>query len=226
MQVFVSRRDRNRTLLWLVALLVGLGIAYVLLRSSLPALTDQEAVAAWLDQFGVLAPLVFVGLQALQVIVAPIPGQVVVLVGGYLFGAVAGTAYSLLGATIGSAVVFWVARRYGRTYVEGVVTPAMLDRFDRLAEDRVLPALFVAFLVPGLPDDVLCFLGGLTQTRLWKLVAVSFVGRLPSYAVVSLIGFELANRNLVFALGLLVVLGVLAVVGYVSRDRILGRFED
>jgi uncharacterized membrane protein YdjX (TVP38/TMEM64 family) len=74
-----------------------------------------------------------------------------------------------------------------------------------------------------LPDDVLCFVGGLTRVRLWKLVAVSLVGRIPSYLLVSVIGVELASENVGTALALTVALGVLAAVSYRYRDRILDR---
>lgn len=223
MRVFVSRRDRRSALRWAAVLAVGLVVAYIAVRQYLPLLTDPMALRTRIEGFGVFAPLTFIALQTLQVVVAPIPGQVVVLAGGYLFGPVAGVTYSLVGATLGSAIVFWASRRYGRAYVERVVTPATLARFDGFTRDRTLTALFVAFLVPGLPDDVLCFVGGLTRVRLWKLVAVSLVGRIPSYLLVSVIGVKLASENVGTALALTVALGVLAAVSYRYRDRILDR---
>lgn len=224
-QLFVSRRDRNNALRWLVVLVLGFAVVYLVIRQYAPFLGDPDALRAWVEQFGILSPLAFVAVQAAQVVVAPVPGQVVVLLGGYLFGAVAGTAYSLVGATIGSAVVFWLSRRYGRSYVERVVTPGIVARFDGLTRDHVLTGMLVAFLVPGLPDDVLCFVGGLTDVRLWKLVAVSFVGRIPSYAFVSFVGVELANENFVTVLALTVVFIILAVLSYHYRDRFIDRFS-
>jgi uncharacterized membrane protein YdjX (TVP38/TMEM64 family) len=226
MQVFVSRRDRNNALRWLAVGAVVLVVGYAVARQYAPFLSDVDALRAWLEGFGVLAPLAFVCLQALQIIIAPIPGQVVVLLGGFLFGAVSGTMYSILGAALGSAVVFWLSRTYGRRYVERVVAPPIVARFDRLSDDRALLALFVGFLVPGLPDDVLCFVAGLTEISLWKLLVVSVVGRIPSYALVSFMGVELANENLLTVGVLLFVLVALAVVSYVYRDRIVGRFDD
>lgn len=225
MQVFVSRRDRNNALLWGAVLTVFSVVAFLAARQYAPFLTDPDGLRAWVEQFGLLAPLAFMLLQALQVVVAPVPGQVVVVLGGLLFGAVAGTAYSLAGATIGSAVVFWLSRTYGRRYVERVVAAPILARFDRFSDDQTLAALFVAFLVPGLPDDVLCFAGGLTESPLWKLISVSFLGRIPSYAFVSFIGVEIGNENLGTVLVLLAVFVVFAAVSYTYRGRIFRRFE-
>jgi uncharacterized membrane protein YdjX (TVP38/TMEM64 family) len=223
-RIFASRRDRDSALRWLAVLVVGAVAVALAAHRFAPALTDPVALRATIERFGILAPVAFVLLQALQVVVAPIPGQVTVLLGGYLFGVTAGTAYSLLGATLGSAAALWLARRYGRRYVERVVAPATLDRFDRLTEDNSVWVLFVGFLVPGVPDDVLCFVGGLTTVPLWKLVVVSAVGRVPSYLLVSVIGVELAGGNLAVALALAAGLGVLAAVTYLGRDRLLDRF--
>lgn len=224
-RVFVSRRDRNSALRWVIALLVVIAVGYVAIQRYAPFLADPVALRAWVAGFGIWAPVVFIALQALQVIVAPIPGQVTVLLGGYLFGAVAGTIYSLIGATIGSAVVFWLSRRYGRRYVERVLTPSVLAQFDGFTRDNALPAIFLAFLIPGIPDDVLCFVAGLTDIRLWKLVAVSFVGRIPSFVLVSVIGVELFHANLLTALALTVGFVALAVVTYRYRGLLLRRLD-
>ena len=62
----------------------------------------RDSVAAW----GWLAPLVFIGIQALQVIVSPIPGEITGPVGGALFGTTWGVVYSTIGLTIGTLICF------------------------------------------------------------------------------------------------------------------------
>lgn len=223
MDIFVSRRDRNATLLWVAVLLVGVVVLYLLVRQFAPFLVDPQELRAWIRQFGPLAPLAFIAVQILQTVIAPIPGQVTGVIGGLLFGAVAGTLLSLVGGTLGSALAFWLSRRYGRTYVENVVTPSALEQFDTLGEEYGLPGLFVGFVVPGLPDDVLCFVGGLTDIPLWKLVTVAFVGRIPSYALVSILGNELAAGHLATVLGLTALLLVVAILGYRFGQRFLAR---
>jgi uncharacterized membrane protein YdjX (TVP38/TMEM64 family) len=224
-RIFVSRRDRNSALRWLAVLVALFAVGAFALDRYAPALSDPAALRAYVEGFGIWAPVVFVCLQAAQVVVAPVPGQVVVLLGGYLFGTVAGVTYSLVGATLGSAVAFWLARRYGRRYVERVVTESTLARFDRLTRNNAVPALFVAFLVPGLPDDVLCFVGGLTEVPIRRLVAVAALGRLPSFLLVSVIGGELAGGRVAVAVVLAAALVAVAGLSYLLRDRLLGRLE-
>lgn len=224
-RVFVSRRSRRRTLLYTLALLVGGGLVLLATRTVAPQLGDPGALRATIRGFGVWAPVAFVVLQAAQVVVAPIPGQVFGFASGYLFGALLGTAYSVLGAAIGSAVVFVLTRRYGRTYTERVVVPETLARFDGVAGDRGLATLFVCFLVPGLPDDVLCFVGGLTDIDLRKLIAIAVVGRFPGFLLVNLAGAQVAAQRHVEAGVVLLALFALSGIGYLWRDAILGRLQ-
>lgn len=223
-RVFVSRRTRRSALAWALGLCVVLGLGYLALGRFAPLLTDPAALRAFVRGFGVWAPLAFVAIQAAQVVVAPIPGQLTGFAAGYVFGAVAGSVYSLVGITIGSTVAFWLSRRLGRPYVERVVTPETLDRFDDLAERNAAAGLFLAFLVPGLPDDAICFVGGLTDLPLWRLVLVAVAGRAPGFVLMAVAGARLASEQVVDAALLVLTLTALAVVGYLSRDRLVAWF--
>lgn len=207
----------------LAAAVAILGGVLFLVRAQASWLTDPVAIRVWVRSFGPLAPAAFVALQAAQVVVAPIPGQVLGLVSGFLFGALAGTAYSLIGATVGSYVAFVLARRLGRPFVERVVGAESLTAFDRHAEQEGALALFLVFLVPGLPDDVICFVGGLTALSIPRMVAISFVGRIPGYAAINLAGAGFASDRVLEAVVVLAVLAVLSVGVYASRDRLLDR---
>lgn len=225
MGIFRSAADRRRSIVAAAGLVVLFGGAYVLVREYFPFLTSGPELRAFVAGYGVLAPLVFIGIQAAQVVLAPIPGQVIAFAGGYLFGAFLGTLYSLIGVVIGSSLAFWASRRYGRPFVERVVRPDVLERFDAFIAEAGLPGMFLVFLIPGLPDDVLCLMGGLTDVRLRNLVAVMVVGRTPAYVVVAVSGSSLANGDLALAVGLLAALFGFSVLGYLRRDRILAALE-
>lgn len=221
LRVFTSSRTRRTTLAFLAALVAVLLAATLLVRAYLPALADPLALRAFVLSFGVLAPVVFVLLQAAQVVFAPIPGQVLGFAAGYLFGSIAGTTYSLAGAALGSALAFSLSRRYGRPYVERVVNPPTLDAFDDVCRERGLLALFVVFLVPGLPDDVLCLAAGLTDLDIRKMVVVSVVGRLPGSLLVAVAGANLAAGDLRETAVIVALLLVASTVGWVNRHAIL-----
>jgi uncharacterized membrane protein YdjX (TVP38/TMEM64 family) len=225
-RVFASKRGRRTAILALAALLGGWLVVALLVRQYVPGLTDPRRLREYILTFGPLAPAAFVLVQALQVVVAPIPGQVVALAGGYLFGTVAGTAYSVLGATIGSYVAFSLARHYGRGFVERALDADFLDQFDAFAGEWGLLSLFLAFLIPGLPDDAICFVAGCTTLDVRKMVAVSAVGRVPTYLLTNFAGAELAGGRLLEAAVVAAVLVAVSAVGYFRRDAILRRIRS
>jgi uncharacterized membrane protein YdjX (TVP38/TMEM64 family) len=223
-RVFASSRSKRRFFLHLIALVLAVAVVAVLVHRHFGFLTDAQALREFVRGYGVLAPGVLVVLQAVQVVAAPIPGQVLAVVAGYLFGAWWGTLYNVIGITIGSTAAFWISRRYGRAYVESIVHEEALDRFDAVSDDYGRPALFSFFLVPGLPDDVLCFAGGLTDIPLWQLVVLAVVGRTPAFFLVNVVGDLLGTDQFPAAVVLAVVLVAISVVGYRYRDPLVRLF--
>jgi uncharacterized membrane protein YdjX (TVP38/TMEM64 family) len=219
-RVFSSRAARRRS----VAggfVLVAVSVAVVLgVRQYAPFVSDAEQLRAWIDGFGIFAPLVLVFLQATQVVVAPVPGQVIALVSGYTFGPIAGAVYSLTGVLLGSAIAFSLAKRFGRPAVEGLLHEDVLVRFDGFVDRVGIPGLLAFVVVPGLPDDAVCFLSGLTEWRLRTFLAVITVGRLPAYAITVYAGGELATGQLEIALALIGVVVVASVGGYYKQEAI------
>jgi uncharacterized membrane protein YdjX (TVP38/TMEM64 family) len=219
--IFASARSRRRFIVHLLVLSLAFVAVTVLVHRHFAFLTDASALREYIRGYGILAPLVLVVLQAMQVVVAPIPGQVLAVVAGYLFGAWWGTLYNMIGITIGSAIAFWLSRRYGREYVEGIVDESALDRFDAFSDDYGRSALFLVFLVPGLPDDVICFAGGLTDIPLWQLVVIAVIGRAPAFFLVNVVGDLLGTGQFSAAVALAVVLVVLSAIAYRYRTQVV-----
>ncbi|MFW6317610.1 MAG: TVP38/TMEM64 family protein [Halorubrum sp.] len=220
MRLFASASDRRRGILALVAVAVAFAGLYVFVREYAAFVTDAAALRAWLRQFGAFAPLVFVLIQILQVILAPVPGQIVALAAGYLFGPFWGTVYSLTGVLIGSAIAFSLAKRYGRSFVEDVLHEDVIARFDAFVETVGIPGLLVFVLIPGLPDDAICFLSGLTKWKLPAFMAVISVGRLPAYVLAVYAGDEFASGRVLSGIALVLALVLASVAGYYKQEAI------
>jgi len=222
MKVFESAESRWKVLAASVAVVLAFLALYVLTRRYAPFFFHPAELQAWIAGFGVWAPLVFIGLQALQVVAAPIPGQVAAVVAGYLFGAFWGVVYSLVGVMIGSAVAFTISKRYGRPAVERFIEDDLVESFDGLVDQAGLIGLFVFVVIPGLPDDVICFLAGLTRLRLGVFLVVLLLGRAPAYALATYAGGQFATGQLWFATVLLAVFVAISATAYYNRDRIQG----
>ncbi|MDA3947954.1 MAG: TVP38/TMEM64 family protein [Spirochaeta sp.] len=164
-----------------------------------------------------------VALQVLQVIVFIIPGEVVQIAAGYLFGVVPGAALSVLGILIGSVFNYWIGRALGRRFVESVTPSGPLKRIEETTGRRGAQiGFFLLFVIPGIPKDILCYVAGAAGMRFGPFIAFSTIGRLPGIVGSAVIGATAAQQGLVPAAVLLGFAAVLLVIG-VNRQRQLER---
>jgi uncharacterized membrane protein YdjX (TVP38/TMEM64 family) len=197
----------------MVAVLGLLAFALVALliwrRPFLYFFADRARVQEFVMRFGYWAPLATILLHVAQVLLAPIPGQVIDAVNGYLFGAAWGTFYSLVGIIAGSGLAMALARRFGRPWAERLIKRETLERLDGYSRQRGALFLFLVFLFPFLPDDVACFLAGLTLLPLPELLVLAAIGRLPGILVANLVGANAAaltrTQVVFFIAGLIVI---------------------
>lgn len=137
--------------------------------------SNRERVNEFVLSFGSFAPLVFIGLQTLQVVVAPIPGEFTGFVGGYLFGVVPGLIYSTVGLSLGSLFAFLIARRIGMPFVRRFMGPEFMGKFEYIVERHGAFLTFILFLFPGTPKDSFCYLLGLSPMHVFTFRVCSKV---------------------------------------------------
>jgi uncharacterized membrane protein YdjX (TVP38/TMEM64 family) len=156
---------------------------------------DKHFLKQTLRDWGILAPVLFMLLQALQVVVSPIPGEATGFLGGYLFGEWLGLVYSTIGLTFGSVVSFWIGRWLGEHYVRRLVSKETWDRLGFIVEAEGAILCFIVYLIPGLPKDIMCYLFGISPMPLWVFALVSGLGRIPGTWVLSAQGAHTATGN-------------------------------
>jgi uncharacterized membrane protein YdjX (TVP38/TMEM64 family) len=186
---------------------------------------DRRFLKHTLREWGVLAPVVFIGLQALQVIIAPIPGQLTGILGGYLFGEWWGLLYSTIGLTLGSLAAFGVGRWLGARYVRRFVNPEIWQRLGFVIEAEGAILCFVIFVIPGLPKDMTCYLFGLSPMPFWVFALVSTLGRIPDTWFVSTQGARAAAGDYVQVIVVTAVVVAIALPLYVYRHRLVEWFR-
>jgi uncharacterized membrane protein YdjX (TVP38/TMEM64 family) len=194
--------------------------AYHGFREALRFFSSRTRVSTYIASFGPYAPLVFIGLQYLQVMVAPVPGELTGFVGGYLFGTGAGFIYSTIGLILGSWVAFMISRWFGLPLVRRFVGKETMDKFDYLMEHQGALFSFIFFLIPGLPKDSLCYLLGLSPMHVLTFLVVSTIGRIPGTLLLSMQG-EAVRAEHYRAFFVILGLGLTAIVlALIYRDKI------
>ena len=148
---------------------------------------DARAVEAWVAETGVVAPLLFILIYALGTVLF-LPGSVLTLAGGALFGPLWGTLYNLAGATLGASLAFLVARYLAGDWVEQRAS-GRLRRLKQGVEQEGWR--FVAFvrLVPLFPFNLLNYALGLTRIRLLDYALASFIFMAPGALAYTYLGY-------------------------------------
>jgi uncharacterized membrane protein YdjX (TVP38/TMEM64 family) len=183
-------------------------------------LSDPESLRAVVISWGWWGPLALIGLQVAQVLIAPLPGQVLGLVGGYVYGPWLGTLINMVGTLLGSGLAMWLARRLGRPLVQHFVSSQWLDRLDGLAVKRGAAVFFLIFLLPFLPDDAACFVAGLSPLPLKELLLLAAIGRLPGVFIPNWLGAHAADLSATQWLALVLLLIPLAVAFWHWQETI------
>ena len=183
-------------------------------------ISDREEIRKFISSFDVGAPFVFMGIQILQVIFAPVPGEATGFIGGYLFGTIKGFLYSSIALTIGSWINFAIGRFFGERYVRKLIPPAKFEKFDRILKHQGVIIIFFLFVFPGFPKDYLCLFLGLSTLSVKIVLILSGLGRMPGTFVLSLQGASLYEKDYVI---LAVVAGMcllLAIFSYRYRESL------
>jgi uncharacterized membrane protein YdjX (TVP38/TMEM64 family) len=183
--------------------------------------TSVKKLEEWVRASGPVAPLVFIAVQVFHVIVFVIPGEVVQIAGGYLFGIWPGTLYSVAGILIGSPVDFYLARFLGVPFVNALFPPERVEKTRALLGSRGSKVVFFfLFLIPGIPKDFLCYVAGLTPIRFRFFIVASMVGRLPGIIGSSLVGNSAAEQRWFLSVAIFGGAAIISVAALLLRGRI------
>lgn len=205
--------------LLVLILLIAVGIFFFIHYDLYRFFSDRTKVITFLESFGPISVFVFIGIQILQVLVAPIPGEVSGFIGGYIYGITLGTIYSTIGLTIGSWLAFTLSRTLGLPFVERIVSPKIISKYDHIMTHQGPWVAFLLFLIPGFPKDALCYVLGLSHIRIGIFLIISTVGRLLGTLMLSVQGSFLRNNLDTTFLVVMSVSIIIAAVGYFLGKR-------
>jgi uncharacterized membrane protein YdjX (TVP38/TMEM64 family) len=136
-----------------------------LIRLIIRLYSDKKFLKETVNAWGWLAPVAFIAIQALQVVISPIPGEITGPVGGALFGTLWGLIYSTIGLTAGTLFCFWVGRRWGEPLVRPWLSAHNWNRMSFILEAEGVIICFILYLIPGFPKDIISYLFGISPRR-------------------------------------------------------------
>ncbi len=176
---------------------------------------------------GVSGVLILFGVQILQVIVAVIPGEVVQVVAGLVYGTWGGFAIVLIGCAISSTIVYLLVSKLGAPFVQEMVSTKYMDKFREFEKTNKLDVIvFVLFLIPGMPKDVLTYLVPLTDMKLGRFLALSLIARSPAMLMSTFAANGIAQGDYMTSIIIFAIAAIICAVVLVFRDRIIAFLSE
>ena len=199
-------------------------------RSFLMQFRSLDDIIAFLQHYHLESIFIYVGIQVLQIVISVIPGQAFQFAAGYLYGFIPGLLFSCIGAVIGTSISFFLAKLLGKDAVHLFFGEERMAYFlERLNSKRAYTIVFLLYVIPGLPKDVVSYAAGISEMKFKPFLILSLLGRIPGMAGSLLIGAFYMKEHYI-GMAIVAVLAVAAFclcVAYRKRiNRYLDRFYD
>lgn len=183
---------------------------------------NASSVKKFILSYGKYSAFAFLVMQIAQVIVFFIPGEIVQIAGGYVFGTIYGGLISVAGITIGSAGAFYLSNLLGKPFIEKITAKNDASKFKKfIKSENAAIAIFFIYLIPGLPKDVLAYICGASGVKGKTFIIYSTLGRLPGIFISAYFGNKLTQGNVLPLVIIAVVMGILFVIGTIKGEKIL-----
>lgn len=153
-------------------------IVFVVYGFKLGIFHDKDILIDYMKKFGIFAPLFFVCLQIFQVVFPVIPGGASCLAGVMAFGGVMGFIYNYIGLVIGSIIAYYLSRMFGLPLIKKLFKEETVNKYLKYIKTDTFNKIFIlGIFLPGLPDDLLCYIAGFSKMNFKMFVIVILLGK-------------------------------------------------
>lgn len=211
----------------IISVIVIAAITFIAGRPLLRFASNSEAFHEFVDSHGIWGRLFFMLTVICQVILALIPGEPFEIAAGYAFGTVEGTLLCLIGCTLGSMLVFFGVRKFGKKVVLLFFPEEKLARLKFLKNDKKRTLLFlIIFMIPGTPKDLLSYFAGLTDINTVQWLIICSLGRIPAIITSTVGGDAIGEKNYVFAGAVFALTLIISGLGLLIYNKICDRKNE
>lgn len=208
----------------LLILIIGIP-AYIFFfhRDFIAGFDSLDEVNAFLAQYKAASVLIYLGCQIIQIVICIIPGQALQFASGYLYDFWLGYLFSLAGVALGTIVTFYLARILGKDAMYLFFGQERFDHFvEKLNSKRAFIAIFLIYLIPGIPKDLFSYAAGVSKMKLLPFVVLSLIGRSPAMMGSIMIGSMTRSGSYIGVIIISVLAIVLCILGLIFHKRITG----
>lgn len=202
-------------------------IAYEYYSKYFNVIRSPKHIKRIILSYGRYSVFAFLGLQILQVVAFFIPGEIIQIAGGYIYGAFFGGIFSLLGITLGSAIVYAISSIYGRPLIKKIISEKHLTFFDKILKlGSMNYIVFLLYLIPGIPKDVLGYICGISEITFKDFLLYSTLGRIPGIFISSYFGAKMYVGNKIILVVISIIMTILFIIGVLKGEKIIKRLTE
>ena len=153
-------------------------VCFIIYAVRLGLLEDKKILVSYMKSLGFVAPLFFLFLQAFQVVFPVIPGGASCLARVLAFGPLEGFIYNYLGLSIGSVISYSLSKKYGLSIIYKLFDKSLVDKYLNYIRNNTFKKIFfLGILIPGAPDDLLCYIAGISNINLKEFIFYIILGK-------------------------------------------------
>jgi len=216
-----SVTDWIKALAWIA--LIYLTVAnWGVIGDFLNLLKDREAIIETVNSYGALGPALLAFAIFLQIIIAVIPGHLLMFACGYLYGFPLGFLLTYVVTVLTSQITFMIARKAGKPLVYRLASKDLVDKWNKGVEKQGIVFFTFSFMLPIFPADVMSYVAGLASISPTRYLIANLIGHIPVAVLMNLAGaygFELTTGWGIA----IVVVGVAALIVWLRYQK---KFEE
>lgn len=214
----MDRRKLAGIIFWLIVTVLPIAGLFFAVFDPQTFTDSQDFWRSKIASAGIFGPLLFVLIQALQVVLTPISHYTIGAIGGFLYGPWVGGLLNWMGRIIGHLTAFFLARTIGRPIVTRFVASETIEKYDRYTSDKSL-VLFLFYFLPLFPDDEISYLAGLSKMKFRIFLLANMFGHVGGSFGLAYIGSGIDTRDPLFWILFVITLVGFPLVWYLLRGK-------
>ncbi len=227
--IFSAVRKRESIFKFLSVLTISIFIGYLFYfiaerLNIIDKINSFNSLKEIILKTGNFGRLVFLIINVLQVVLLPIPGVVSIAVGTILYGPWQALILSTSGIVIGSIMAFLIGRKFGFPLACWIFSKELIIKYQKILGNKTGILLFLMFVLPFFPDDMLCVLAGLTDISFKKFAIITLTARAISVFIVAILAsgkiIPFTGWGIVVWLILGVTLLIAGILGFINRKKL------
>lgn len=210
---FIKKNKKMIFIAIICMILMGV-VCLLLYEPMMNFLKDPEALKKHLESYGIFGGFILVLVMTLQVVFVFLPGEIIEVLAGFIYGPMEGMLLCLLGAAFGSTIIYTFVRKLGIKFIDKLLGKDKLDQVSFLRNnDKLDVLLFIIFFIPGTPKDIITYFIPLTDMKLSKFLIITSIARIPSVISSTIGGNALGLAQYEFTIFVFTITGILSLIG-------------